>query len=177
MDYECKLCNKSFKLKHHLIQHQKKKIPCNRIITCNRCKTKFKTKQGLNRHLKRKKPCNNTNLEELIEKIKQLEIQLDRNIGYIYILTNLSYEIQDIYKIGKTGNLKTRLSSYNTPKVEKDKYKYIYLFKTYDMNNLEQFIHNHFKLKEYKTNNELYKIKFEDLKKIILEIKNEFDEL
>ena len=177
---KCNLCNREFNNIYNFERHLKRKIPCNRVIQCNNCLTNFKTKQKLNNHLNRKNPCKSNILENTaINKLKQENNKLKEtliNIGYIYILTNLSYEIQDIFKIGKTSNLKTRLSTYNTPKMEKDKYKYIYCFKTYDADNLEKYIHNHPKLKEYKTNNELYKIKLEDLKKIILEIKNEFDE-
>jgi len=108
---------------------------------------------------------------------QQLKKTKNSSNGHIYILTNLNYQLQGIYKVSRTINLKSRLSTYNTPKIEKDKYSYIYSFKTYDNENLENYIHDHPKLKEFKIKNEIYKIKFEDLKEILIEIKNEFDEL
>ena len=218
---KCELCKKEFKLKHHLIQHLKRKIPCNNIIQCDRCLVIFKTKQKLTNHQNRKTPCEKVDLEQEVKDLKaeneklKLEkenrilnqtiintqnttvnklkreidnlkeinkllishLDLNINTGFIYILTNLCYEIQDIYKVGKTINLNNRLSNYNTPKVEKDKYQYVYSIKSNNIDDLEKYIHNHPKLKEFKTNNELYKIKFNDLKNIIIEIKNEFENL
>jgi len=114
-------------------------------------------------------------LKELKETINSFKKYL--NIGFIYILTNLNYQLQGIYKVGQTINLKNRLSTYNTPKIEKDKYQYVYSFETNNIIELEKYIHDHPKLKEFKIKNEIYKIKFNDLKNILIEIKNEFENL
>jgi len=51
--FECKLCNKEFKLKKYLDQHKKKKIPCN-IKTnyqCSTCKKFFRHNKSLLDHI------------------------------------------------------------------------------------------------------------------------------
>ena len=67
----CNLCNKEFKLKHHLTQHQNRKIPCNRVIKCNRCQKEFKLKHHLVQHLNRKNPCEKVDLEQEVKKLKE----------------------------------------------------------------------------------------------------------
>ena len=51
---------------------------------------------------------------------------------YVYIISTKIYEGQNIYKIGRTNNLKSRLSTYNTGSHKNDKYYYCYTFGCYN---------------------------------------------
>jgi len=185
---QCNNCLKIFKTTFNLNRHQDRKIKCEKVNLEQEnkvLKEKLNKNKGLEQIEKKIKDLINSQEKEnkiLKQENKDLKetvmgFKKYLNIGFIYILTNMCYEIQDIYKVGQTGNLKNRLSNYNTPKVEKDKYQYVFSFETNNIIELEKYIHKHSKLKEFKTNNELYKIKFEDLKNILIEIKNEFENL
>ena len=113
--YNYEKCNKSFNRKYNLNTHLNKKIPCDKILKCFNCNNTFKTNQLLTNHLNRKNKCIQQSIEdknrELKEEIKELQLEnqkLKKNtyikyniIGYVYIISNLCYELQDIYKIGQ----------------------------------------------------------------------------
>lgn len=56
--FECVKCHKSFTERKYLIQHQRRKIPCDRKLRCEKCGKTFISKRDLDRHLEdRKTPC------------------------------------------------------------------------------------------------------------------------
>jgi hypothetical protein len=187
--YNCEKCNKEFNKKHHLTQHYNRKIGCSRILKCDICLKEFKTIFNLNRHKNRKNKCIKIDLEkeniELKHKNEILELQneilklkdnktinrlsnltiSDNKTGFIYLVSNIWYEISDIYKIGRTTSIKTRLSPYNTGRITKDKFLYVYYIETDYPIELEKIIFEY--LKDFKLNNEMYKLKLSKLKNII----------
>ena len=54
---QCKLCNRKFGTVQTLERHQKKKIPCDRVLSCEKCDMKFKRSNDLKKHQNRKTPC------------------------------------------------------------------------------------------------------------------------
>jgi len=177
--FNCEKCNKSFTRKYNLDTHLNKKISCDNTIKCTICNKIFKTNQILTNHLNRKNKCIKQSIEEenieLKEEIKTLQEE-NRNlknntyikyniIGYVYIVSNLCYELQDIYKIGQTFNKDTRLSAYNTGLMLQDKFRYIYIIETEYFIELEQLIFKY--LEKYKVNNEMYKLKLLKIKNLI----------
>jgi hypothetical protein len=58
MEYTCELCNKTFKLKHHLAQHMNKKNSCvKEELQCCKCSKTFNSIYVLRRHLNKKISC------------------------------------------------------------------------------------------------------------------------
>ena len=195
--YNCDNCDKEFKNNRDLKRHINRKNQCNKIIKCNNCNKIFKTNQQLNNHVNRKNKCKKIDLEEENIKLKEekkdlekenLELKLeklknnnnikdkqinklsnltisDNKTGYIYLVSNIWYEISDIYKIGRTTSIKTRISTYNTGRITKDKFIYVYYIETDYPIELEKIIFEY--LKDFKLNNEMYKLKLSKLKNII----------
>jgi hypothetical protein len=193
----CDKCGKCFKIKYYLTQHLKKKIPCDRVIKCDICNKVFTQISNLKSHLNKKNKCKKIDLEEENIKLKEekkyleeenLELKLeklknnnniedkqinklsnliisDNKTGYIYLVSNIWYEISDIYKIGRTTSIKSRLSPYNTGRITKDKFIYVYYIETDYPIELEKIIFEY--LKDFKLNNEMYKLKLSKLKNII----------
>lgn len=81
--------------------------------------------------------------------------------GYVYIATTTRYASENIFKIGFTNKLQSRLGTYNTAKVSKDKYYYCFTYYCHDYKLLEKYIFsflNNFKVKD---SNELYNLHYE----------------
>jgi len=64
---------------------------------------------------------------------------------YVYIISNRYYAEQGIYKIGRTKNMKNRLSNHNTSHVHGDKLKVLAEFKVGNSVQVEQWIHRKLK--------------------------------
>ena len=131
-EYKCEKCNKIYLTYRSFTNH--KKI-CNslNILQCSQCKKSFSSYQSKSNHIKRNtcKPVIVENnmiyvdkriLEDKDNKIKSLERTLEKkqhsrtnykDSNVIYMLTTKNYKEQRIYIIGKTQNLKNRLSVYN----------------------------------------------------------------
>lgn len=76
--------------------------------------------------------------------------------GYIYIATNQDNQENDIFKIGKTMNLKNRLSSYNSGRTFKESYFYVYYMYSSNLNDNEINIHKSLDYFRYQDNKEIY---------------------
>jgi hypothetical protein len=90
---------------------------------------------------------------------------------YLYIATNSRYASQNNFKIGKTNDLKQRLSQYNTSHNKHEKYYYVFVSEpTYYAKSIEYIIkHILTKFKNSDTN-EIYVIHYEFLEKIVKNI-------
>jgi hypothetical protein len=96
--------------------------------------------------------------------------------GYIYIATTGEYARKNIFKIGKTDNLKTRLATYNSGRIEDDLLYYCFFEKVYNINKVENFINNlleDFKEKRNKENFVLHYTYLEPLVKLVIKNINE----
>jgi hypothetical protein len=90
---------------------------------------------------------------------------------YLYIATNSRYASQNNFKIGKTNDLKQRLSQYNTSHNKHEKYYYVFVSDpTYYAKSIEYIIkHILTKFKNSDTN-EIYVIHYDFLEKIVKNI-------
>jgi hypothetical protein len=130
----------------------------------------------------------NFNTNELERKISLLEKKIsekyDKSIesetsinkkSYIYIATSKNYELKDIYKIGQTINPASRLSTYNSGRIDKDKIYYKICVPVYDASIIEKVLLK--QLERFKDNKskEMVIIPYEYLEKIVLENIEEFN--
>jgi hypothetical protein len=67
MRFKCDNCNRKFKEKRTLVQHQNKKIPCTVMYGCDKCDYVFKTQRELTRHENRKTSCAPTEVPVISE--------------------------------------------------------------------------------------------------------------
>ena len=65
--YVCKKCNKGFKKRHHLDNHNRRKTPCDVKHECQKCHKVFISKTSLKRHEDRVTSCT-------IEKVQKVNI-------------------------------------------------------------------------------------------------------
>jgi hypothetical protein len=86
---------------------------------------------------------------------------------YIYIATSRHYAERNIFKVGRTLNLKTRLPVYNSGRVDEDKMKFVYCIKCYDAKTAEQGIKTILRFCRIKKREEMYLLHFNHLKNII----------
>ena len=122
---------------------------------------------------------------------KQLEEEKNKNINlaanaidynqlqkreYLYIATNARYASENNFKIGKTLDLKARLSAYNTSHNKREPYYYAFVSEpTYNAKCIEYIIkHILIKFRNSDTN-ELYIINFKFLEKIVKRICDNYD--
>ncbi|CCU55453.1 N1R/p28-like protein [Adoxophyes honmai entomopoxvirus 'L'] len=79
----------------------------------------------------------NMNMKNFIDNVK------DKNKnGFIYIATSTRYASINNFKIGKTDNLLTRLSNFNSSRNDQDLFYICYYDKVYDMAKTEKLIHD-----------------------------------
>jgi DNA-directed RNA polymerase subunit RPC12/RpoP len=90
---------------------------------------------------------------------------------YLYIATNTRYASQNNFKIGKTNDLKQRLSQYNTSHNKREPYYYVFISEpTYYAKSIEYIIkHILTKFKNSDTN-ELFVVHYTFLEKIVKNI-------
>ena len=84
--------------------------------------------------------------------------------GYIYIIS-ASSEVDDLFKIGRAKNLKTRLFSYQTGKAHT--VDLIYVLAVHDMKSAEACVKAQLKKFQYRTRREVYQVPVDMLKEII----------
>jgi hypothetical protein len=126
-NYECNLCSVKFKYKSKFLEHEKtdKHIKNynnynSNIITEDKIDYKLKYEQLLQQFtiLNNEKLNADKRIQELETKFKLLETVSNKDINntdYIYIIHERTFvKINaNIYKIGKTKNIKNRLNGYN----------------------------------------------------------------
>lgn len=95
---------------------------------------------------------------------------------YLYIATNARYASQNNFKIGKTQDLKQRLSAYNTSHNKREPYYYTFVSEPlFDAKTVEHIIkHILVKFRNSETN-ELYVINYEFLEKMVKRICQNYD--
>lgn len=108
----------------------------------------------------------------LIEKGKLI------NEKYIYVATSKNYFKSNIFKIGRTNNIKTRLKGYATGRINDDKFHYIFVMKCYDDVALEHLIQSKLKQFQFKEqnnnyNNELFQLDYN----VLLNIMKNFEKI
>lgn len=104
--------------------------------------------------------------------IKNLQInkQLHKFNEYIYIITTKQKAKENIFKIGRTRNLKTRLSTYNTGSIKSDEYFYCSYYSCTSASSLENRIFDI--LKNFRISKELYQLHFTIIDNIVKMICN-----
>lgn len=112
-------------------------------------------------------------MEGLRADISRLETDLNpkRNIsktinssGYMYIV-NASDEVDDMFKLGRAANLKTRLFSYQTGKAHS--VKLLYVLAVHDMKSAEKCVKQHLQEYQYRVRREVYQLPIDMLKSIM----------
>jgi len=91
---------------------------------------------------------------------------LDNTKMYIYIIKALNTdETNNLYKIGKTKNLKNRLNNYNSGLANDS--KLLFWFETSNIDQVESCVKNLLLKNKYRKNKEVYDINIEELKNVI----------
>jgi len=128
------------------------------------------------------KYCNDLNKNEL-EKTKQQLVKLEQSTSqfkllfnkknehklnqFIYVATSHNYAKQCIFKIGMTKSVDKRILSYQTGRVNDDKFVYVCIAKCVDCRTLEAMIQSRLDQFRHEDSRELFQIHFEVLKSII----------
>jgi phage anti-repressor protein len=107
---------------------------------------------------------------DLNPKRKDIPTLNDAN-GYIYII-KASDEVDDLFKIGRAGNIKKRLFSYQTGKAHE--VDLIYVLAVHDMKSAEKCVKSHLLEYQYRTRREIYQVPL-DMLKIIIDTCNRVD--
>ena len=94
---------------------------------------------------------------------------------YVYIISTSLYEKDNMYKIGRTNNLKSRLSTYNTGKHKDDLYYYCFTFGCNNSIELENILKNKFKIYSESKSNEIIKLNINELLPKFKEICNNYN--
>lgn len=90
--------------------------------------------------------------------------QTDITGGVIYVL-NTDLNLPGVYKIGKTADFKSRLKTHQSSHV--DNIKVVKVYKTTDINNVEQCLKQYLKQKQFKKYKEFYQVDIDDISKLI----------
>ncbi len=87
----------------------------------------------------------------------------------VYIISNNRNAKAHLYKIGKTKNLKSRLSSLNTSNPDRvnDRLRAFDVIKTFDSKSLEEMMHAHLDAYRHSDSKEWFQIEYSKLRKII----------
>lgn len=95
---------------------------------------------------------------------KSMKTNYPKGQGYIYII-KASPQYDSVYKIGRSMNLKARLSTYMTGRVED--LDVLYVYKAEDVHAVEQCVKGFLAGKRYMKYKELYKVEIEHVKRLI----------
>lgn len=90
--------------------------------------------------------------------------QTDITGGVIYIL-NTDLNLPGVYKIGKTADFKSRLKTHQSSHV--DNIKVVKVYKTTDIDNVEQCLKQYLKQKQFKKYKEFYQVDIDDISKLL----------
>lgn len=127
----------------------------------------------------------NLNINNELQKEKRKNTNLTRNTfdynqllkkEYLYIATNTRYASQNNFKIGKTLDLKQRLSSYNTSHSKGELYYYVFVSEpTYNAKSIEYILKHILTKFRNSDTNEIYVINFEFLERIVKNVCNNYN--
>jgi hypothetical protein len=130
-EFGCSGCEYTSSKKENIIRHINKSKSCSPgkkeiieipiDINCEYCNKKFSSSTCLYRHIKnckQKEKILKDKIKTLESKIKQISIITKEveELFYIYLIKIYPYE-DNIYKLGRTVNIDTRLSSYKRYKI------------------------------------------------------------
>ena len=104
-----------------------------------------------------------TRLENDLNPKRNLDIKINVG-GYMYIV-NASDEVDEMFKLGRASNLKTRLFSYQTGKAHS--VKLLYVLAVHDMKSAEKCVKDHLQEYQYRVRREVYQLPIELLKSIM----------
>lgn len=107
--------------------------------------------------------------------IQQKTVQHLKKEEYIYIATNKINIKSNVFKIGKSNNIKSRITSFNVNALHDNEFYYTYVFKCHNSRLLESIIHTFLKPFNYK--NELFQLHYTPLHKIVKEITNKYESI
>jgi len=116
-------------------------------------------------------------IEGMSKKIEQLENNQKPKINstkkIIYVFRALNTDLT-LYKIGKTINSKTRLSSHNSPLA--NDLEVIFQFETENIDQVESCVKSYMKQAQYRKYKEIYQVDLEIIKKAIKDCDGEIKE-
>jgi hypothetical protein len=84
--------------------------------------------------------------------------------GYLYII-RASESIEQLFKVGRALNLKSRMFSYQTGRAHE--VDLLYVLSVYDMKSAERCVKEHLKEFQYRTRREVYQLPIDMLKDIM----------
>lgn len=113
-------------------------------------------------------------LDELIS-IQQKTVQPLKREEYIYVATNKINIKSNVFKIGKSTNIKSRISTFNINALHDNEFYYTFIFKCHNSRILESIIHTFLKPFNYK--NELFQLHYTPLHNIVKEITNNYNSM
>ena len=113
-------------------------------------------------------------LDELIS-IQQKTVQPLKREEYIYVATNKINIKSNVFKIGKSTNIKSRISTFNINALHDNEFYYTFIFKCHNSRILESIIHTFLKPFYYK--NELFQLHYTPLHNIVKEITNNYNSM
>ena len=97
----------------------------------------------------------------------------NKSKGYVYIIC-ASSDVDDLFKIGRAGNLKQRLFSYQTGKAHN--VKLLYVLEVEDMKSVEKCIKQQLQEYQYRVRREVYQLPLDMIKQIMKKC-NEIDKV
>lgn len=105
---------------------------------------------------------------QLCSNNKIIRMPLEAN-EVVYVISSNANAKMGLYKIGKTKNLKSRLSSLNTSNPDRvnDRLKALMVIKTYDCDSMEKMIHTHLDSYRHSDSKEWFKIDYNKLLAIV----------
>jgi phage anti-repressor protein len=103
--------------------------------------------------------------DAIIERYMSNHSPVPKNVtgGVIYLL-NTDLNLPGVYKIGKTSDFKSRLKTHQSSHV--DNIKVVKIYKTTDIDNVEQCLKQYLKSKQYKKYKEFYQVDIDDVSKL-----------
>ena len=93
----------------------------------------------------------------------------------IYIVTTKAYSMDGIFKVGRTQDLKNRLSTMNTGRIRTDKIYVLDEFKTFNSTKLEALIHDILKGLHYGNTREFFRGPYKKIKEIVSHIVDNYN--
>ncbi len=105
-------------------------------------------------------------LSDTVPTIKRMPLEANE---VVYIISNARHAKADLYKIGRTKNLKARLSCLNTsnPDRANDRLQALMIIHTYDSKSMEEMIHAHLDAYRHSGSKEWFQIEFDKLRIVV----------